>query len=148
MILLSAPVGLCGTHPGLADPLRAPESGQKTTAQQSRVHLRGQQPLHDGLWRGWSADSEAKQKASALVEAFSETDKFHVFTSAFDGRDQRFVTQSEALERIAAIQLSSHAPKLESVVQRGLDQFQHADGATPRGFGSPICKKAATTSVG
>ena len=62
---------------------------------------------------------EAKQKASALVEAFSETDKFHVFTSAFDGRDQRFVTQSEALERIAAIQLSSHAPKLESVVQRG-----------------------------
>ena len=56
---------------------------------------------------------EAKQKATALVEAFSETDKFHVFTSEFEGQDQRFLTQTEALERIAAAQLSHHAPSLK-----------------------------------
>ena len=77
---------------------------------------------------------EAKQKATALVEAFSETDKFHVFTSEFEGQDQRFLTQTEALERIAAAQLSHHAPSLEAVVQRSMDPFRRAEDASPRAF--------------
>ena len=134
LILLSRLLAFAALILAFADPLRAPESGQKTTAQQAVSIYVDNSPSMMASGEVGPLIQEAKQKASALVEAFSETDKFHVFTSAFDGRDQRFVTQSEALERIAAIQLSSHAPKLESVVQRGLDQFQHADGATPRGF--------------
>ena len=77
---------------------------------------------------------EAKGKANALVESFAETDLFHVFTSGFSGQDQRFLTQPEALERIASIQLSSHSPGLESVMERTLDQLGRAESASRRAF--------------
>ena len=77
---------------------------------------------------------EAKGKANALVESFAETDLFHVFTSGFQGQDQRFLTQPEALERIASIQLSSHSPGLESVMERSLDQLGRAESASTQAF--------------
>ena len=134
LILLSRLLAFSALILAFADPLRAPESGQGTTAQQAVSIYVDTSPSMMASGEVGPLIQDAKQKASALVEAFSETDKFHVFTSAFDGRDQRFVTQTEALERIAAIQLSSHAPELGAVVQRGLDQFQRAEEATPRAF--------------
>ena len=77
---------------------------------------------------------EAKGKANALVESFAETDLFHVFTSGFQGQDQRFLTQPEALERIASIQLSSHSPGLEAVMERSMDQLGRAESASKRAF--------------
>ena len=134
LILLSRLLAFAAIVLAFADPLRAPESGEGTTAQQAVSIYVDTSPSMMASGEVGPLIQEAKQKASALVEAFSETDKFHVFTSAFDGRDQRFVTQTEALERIASIQLSSHAPELDAVVQRGLDQFQRTEGATPRAF--------------
>lgn len=134
LILLSRLLAFAAIVLAFADPLRAPESGEGTTAQQAVSIYVDTSPSMMASGEVGPLIQEAKQKASALVEAFSETDKFHVFTSAFDGRDQRFVTQTEALERIASIQLSSHAPELNAVVQRGLDQFQRTEGATPRAF--------------
>ena len=134
LILLCRLLAFAAIILAFADPLRAPESGEGTTAQQAVSIYVDTSPSMMASGEVGPLIQEAKQKASALVEAFSETDKFHVFTSAFDGRDQRFVTQTEALERIASIQLSSHAPELGAVVQRGLDQFQRAEGATPRAF--------------
>ena len=134
LILLCRLLAFAAIILAFADPLRAPESGEGTTAQQAVSIYVDSSPSMMASGEVGPLIQEAKQKASALVEAFSETDKFHVFTSAFDGRDQRFVTQTEALERIASIQLSSHAPELGAVVQRGLDQFQRAEGATPRAF--------------
>ena len=77
---------------------------------------------------------EAKGKANALVESFAETDLFHVFTSSFQGQDQRFLTQPEALERIASIQLSPHSPGLESVMERSMDQLGRAESASTQAF--------------
>lgn len=134
LILLSRLLAFAAIVLAFADPLCAPESGEGTTAQQAVSIYVDTSPSMMASGEVGPLIQEAKQKASALVEAFSETDKFHVFTSAFDGRDQRFVTQTEALERIASIQLSSHAPELNAVVQRGLDQFQRTEGATPRAF--------------
>ena len=134
LILLSRLLAFAAIVLAFADPLRAPKSGEGTTAQQAVSIYVDTSPSMMASGEVGPLIQEAKQKASALVEAFSETDKFHVFTSAFDGRDQRFVTQTEALERIASIQLSSHAPELDAVVQRGLDQFQRTEGATPRAF--------------
>ena len=101
---------------------------------QCRVHLRRHQPLHDGVRRIGSLAQEAKGKANALVESFAETDLFHVFTSGFQGQDQRFLTQPEALERIASIQLSSHSPGLEAVMERSMDQLGRAESASRRAF--------------
>ena len=134
LILLFRLLAFAAIILAFADPLRAPESGEGATAQQAVSIYVDTSPSMMASGEVGPLIQEAKQKASALVEAFSETDRFHVFTSAFDGRDQRFVTQTEALERIASIQLSSHAPQLGAVVQRGLDQFQRAEGATPRAF--------------
>lgn len=117
-----------------ADPMRMPEDTTVASARQAVSIYLDTSPSMMASGEVGPLIQEAKQKATALVEAFNETDKFHVFTSEFSGQDQRFLTQTEALERIAGAQLSNHAPDLDAVMQRSLDQFRRADGATARAF--------------
>ena len=117
-----------------ADPMRMPEDDASASTRQAVSVYLDTSPSMMASGELGPLIQEAKQKATALVEAFNETDKFHIFTSEFSGQDQRFVTQTEALERIAAAQLSNHAPELDAVMQRSLDQFRRADGATARAF--------------
>ena len=134
LILLARLLAFSALILAFADPMLAPESGDiKSSRQAVSVYL-DTSPSMMASGEVGPLIQEAKQKATALVEAFQETDKFHVFTSAFEGQDQRFVTQSEALERIAAVQLSNHTPELDAVIQRSLDQFQRAEDASPRAF--------------
>ena len=117
-----------------ADPMRMPEDTNAASARQAVSIYLDTSPSMMASGEVGPLIQEAKQKATALVEAFNETDKFHVFTSEFSGQDQRFLTQTEALERIAGAQLSNHAPDLDAVMQRSLDQFRRADGGTARAF--------------
>lgn len=45
----------------------------------------------------------AREKATAIVSAYRETDRFQVLTNDFSARDQTFLTRDQALERIAGI---------------------------------------------
>lgn len=117
-----------------ADPMRLPEQDSPSATQQAVSIYIDTSPSMSATGELGPLIQEAKQKATALVEAFNETDRFHVFTSDFSGRDQRFLTQTEALERIAGAQLSTHAPELNSVMQRSLDQFRRAEGLGKRSF--------------
>ncbi|HBS19393.1 MAG TPA: hypothetical protein DEA66_00990, partial [Flavobacteriales bacterium] len=134
LILLARLLAFAALILAFADPMRAPEGGSNKAARQTVSVYLDTSPSMMAAGETGPLIQEAKQKATALVEAFSETDKFHVFTSEFEGQDQRFLTQTEALERIAATQLSHHAPSLEAVVQRSMDAFRRAEGASPRGF--------------
>ncbi len=134
LILLARLLAFAALILAFADPMRAPENGAQGSSRQAVSIYLDTSPSMMAAGEMGPLIQEAKQKASALVEAFSETDKFHVFTSEFAGRDQRFLTQTEALERIASTQLSAHAPDLGAVMQRSLDQFRRAEGATPRAF--------------
>ena len=134
LILLARLLAFAALILAFADPMRAPENGVQGSSRQAVSIYLDTSPSMMAAGEMGPLIQEAKQKASALVEAFSETDKFHVFTSEFAGQDQRFLTQTEALERIASTQLSAHAPNLGAVMQRSLDQFRRAEGATPRAF--------------
>ena len=134
LILLSRLLAFAAIILAFADPMLAPDNGDTRSSRQAVSIYIDTSPSMMASGETGPLVQEAKQKATALVEAFSETDKFHIFTSEFDGQDQRYLTQTEALERIAGVQQSSHAPNLDAVVLRSSDQFMRAEGATPRAF--------------
>lgn len=134
LILLARMLAFAALVLAFADPIRLPSETSTASARQAVSIYLDTSPSMMASGELGPLIQEAKQKATALVEGFQETDKFHVFTSEFSGQDQRFLTQTEALERIAGAQLSNHAPDLQAVIQRSLDQFRRADGATPRAF--------------
>ena len=68
--------------------------------------------------------------ALALVESHSPTDRFHIFTSAFEPEDRRFRSREEALERIAAIRPGHAAPPIGDVLRHQQDVL--AEGGAGR----------------
>ena len=127
LILLARLLAFACLIVAFADPMLVPEDASDVSARQSVSVYLDTSPSMMASGEVGSLLQEAKQKASALVEAFDETAQFHVFASDFDGQDQRFVTQNEALERIAGAAPSSSSPSLASVIQRAEDQLQRAD---------------------
>jgi hypothetical protein len=123
LILLSRILAFSCLVMAFADPILREDGSEAQTARAAVSVYVDNSPSMMGTGENSSLLQEAKQKASSLVEAFEETDKFHVFTSDFEGQDQRFVTQLEALERIAAIQVGNQAPSLDAVIRRASDQL-------------------------
>ncbi len=134
LVLLARLITFAALILAFADPMWAPEENPNPSTRQAVSVYIDTSPSMMAAGETGPLIQEAKQKATTLVDAFSETDKFHVFTSEFEGQDQRFLTQTEALERIASAQLSHHAPDLDAVIQRSMDQFRRSEGATPRAF--------------
>jgi len=66
----------------------------------------------------------AKNKASVVVEKFESTDRFHILTNNFSGRDQVFLTQEQALERLSKIQTSPVVRPIETVMKRMASQLE------------------------
>ena len=60
----------------------------------------------------------ARNKAAVVIEQFNATDRFHVLTNDFSGRDQRLLTQDQALQRLEEIQSSHVTRQLADVMQR------------------------------
>lgn len=71
---------------------------------------------------------EAKQNATTIAEGHSETNRFRIITNEFNGRDSRFLTQEECLERIASISPTAITRDLSSVVRRA--SLDEASGNT------------------
>ena len=134
LILLTRLLAFAALILAFADPMRLPDQATATTSRQAVSIYLDTSPSMAAAGEMGALLQEAKTKATVLVDAFNETDQFHVFTSEFNGQDQRFLTQSEALERIAAVQLSTHTPPLNAVVQRSLDQFRRAGNASLKAF--------------
>lgn len=60
----------------------------------------------------------AKQRARDIVKAYAVSDRFQVLTNDFEGRDQRLVSQEDALARIDEIRISAATKMLSKVLLR------------------------------
>jgi hypothetical protein len=60
----------------------------------------------------------AKQRARDIVSAYPVTDRFQILTNDFEGRDQRLVSQEDALARIEEIRISPASRDLSKVLIR------------------------------
>jgi hypothetical protein len=67
-----------------------------------------------------------KTRASEIVDNYSETDKFHIITNAFSGKDAHFLSKQEAIERISSVQTEPFVRNIEAVVARASDQLSKA----------------------
>ena len=134
LILLMRLIAVASLVLGFADPMVAPTHSNKASTRQAVSIYIDTSPSMSAEGEIGPLIQEAKLKATALVEAFHESDRFHIFTSDFTGQDQRFLTQAEALERIAGVSLSHNVPMIEAVIQRSSDQFKRAGGADFKAF--------------
>jgi hypothetical protein len=60
----------------------------------------------------------AKQRAREIVKAYSAAEEFQVLTADFEGRDQRLLSQEDALARIDEIQIGKASRPLSKVLLR------------------------------
>ena len=68
----------------------------------------------------------ARNKAALVVEQFSPTDRFQILTCDFSGKDQKFLTRAQALERIESIHTSQQAREISEVLTRMQSQLTKA----------------------
>lgn len=69
----------------------------------------------------------ARIRASAIVQAYSETDQFQIITNDFEGRHQRLVSQEDALTLIEEIKISPSSRKLSTVLARQQQAMETAE---------------------
>jgi Aerotolerance regulator N-terminal len=60
----------------------------------------------------------AKQRARDIVKAYRVSDRFQILTNGFEGRDQRLISQDEALNRIEEVRTASATRDLSKVLLR------------------------------
>jgi len=60
----------------------------------------------------------AKQRAREIVKAYGASDQFQVLTADFEGRDQRLISQEDALARIDEIRIGPASRSLSKVILR------------------------------
>ena len=66
----------------------------------------------------------AQNKAAVVVEQFEPTDRFQIVTNDFSGRDQIFLTQDQAMERLVEIETSPVVRPVEAVMKRMAGQLE------------------------
>ncbi len=70
----------------------------------------------------------AKDKARAVIEAYSEEDWYQILTHDFEGRHQRFISKEDALAYVDEIQVSPAVQNLSEVLNRQKQLFETASG--------------------
>jgi hypothetical protein len=60
----------------------------------------------------------AKEKARAIIRAYGTADEFQILTHNFEGKHQRLVSQSDALNLVDEIQLSPASVNLSAIISR------------------------------
>ncbi len=71
---------------------------------------------------------KAKQRAREIVEAYGPSDEFQVLTNDFEGRDQRVLSQEDALSRIEEIEAGPAVHTLSEVLERQRQALSAAAG--------------------
>ncbi len=66
----------------------------------------------------------AKEKATSIVNSYSDDDRFQILTHDFEGKHQRFVNKEDALTFINEIKISPSVQKIDKVVNRQLQLFE------------------------
>ncbi len=62
--------------------------------------------------------TKAKDKARAIIEAYSPEDKFQILTNDFEGRHQRMVDKDVAISMLEEIEISPSVKSLNQVINR------------------------------
>lgn len=94
-----------------------------------------------------SLQDEAIKTASLLINQYKETDKFQILTNNFEGKEQRMLTKSEALERLTTIQTNPAFRTFEEVLLRQKDALSLQQGAAIRFLISDFQKEAFNFSA-
>ena len=68
----------------------------------------------------------ARNKAALVIAQYEPTDQFQILTNDFSGRDQTFLTQEQALERVEEIRISTRTQPLTGVLERVQNQLTKA----------------------
>jgi hypothetical protein len=66
----------------------------------------------------------AKDKATAIVNSYSDDDRFQILTHDFEGKHQRFVSKEDALSFINEIKITPSVQSIDKVVNRQLQLFE------------------------
>lgn len=66
----------------------------------------------------------AKEKATSIVNSYSDDDRFQILTHDFEGKHQRFVSKEDALSFINEIKISPAVQPIDKVVNRQLQLFE------------------------
>ena len=72
----------------------------------------------------------AKKKAREIAAVYASTDLFQLLTNDFKGRDQRFISKDEFLERINEVNSSPGVKQLSEVFQRQSDLLNELNNET------------------
>jgi len=62
--------------------------------------------------------TKAKDKARAIIEAYSPEDKFQILTNDFEGRHQRMVSKDVAISMLEDIEISPSVRSIDQVINR------------------------------
>jgi len=62
--------------------------------------------------------TKAKDKARAIIEAYSPEDKFQILTNDFEGRHQRMVSKDVAISMLDELEISPTVRTIEQVINR------------------------------
>lgn len=65
----------------------------------------------------------AKDKARAVINAYTDRDKFQIITNDFEGKHQRFVSREDALNFIDDIELTPNVHTIDQVINRQSQLF-------------------------
>jgi hypothetical protein len=76
----------------------------------------------------------AKQRAREIVQAYAISDRFQILTNDFEGRDQRLISQEDALNRIEEIKISPASRELSKVLTRQKQCLQTGKAANQTAF--------------
>ena len=68
----------------------------------------------------------ARNKAALVIEQYEPTDQFQLLTNDFSGRDQAFLTQEQALERVETVRATPRSQGLVRVMERVENQLSKA----------------------
>jgi hypothetical protein len=123
LVLLARLIAVAGLVLAFAQPFTPPPAGlnqEGTSGAAISLYIDNSLSMQAEGERGPLLQT-ARDKAAAIVEQYGETDRFHVFTPDFAGRDQRLLTRDQALERISEIAISPAVQPLDAVLRRAED---------------------------
>jgi len=119
LILLLRLIAIASVVIAFADPFIPSDLNSETSASSGIVNIYVDNSYSmQGEGEAGSLLDEAKISAITIVEGHSETERFRIITNDFNGKDSRFLTQEECLDRISSITPAAITRDLNSIVRR------------------------------
>lgn len=117
LILLSRLLALAFLIGAFAQPFLPNKSGISTSSKTVSVFVDNSFSMAS-LSEDVPLFEQAKKKASEIINAYSEQDKFQILTHDFFGRHQRFLTKEDALQELDNLVISPEVKSLEQILTK------------------------------